>query len=368
MRDQERHSISRRCREIDWRWPVMTMRTFTVGRTEAGRPLAEWLRQRLALSRDEAQQLVRSRQVRLSGVHCVDPGRRLQRGQRVEVQLPGRAGSKPRRGQRPALAAFLQTLPVPPLIRHLDEQVVVVDKPAGLTTMRHAEDVAEFGSRARRYLPPTLADLLPDLLADKLGGPPQVVRAVHRLDNETSGLVVFARTVEAERHLGRQFRAHSTERLYLALVRGQARSARLESDLVRDRGDGRRGSAASPPGEPSGSSRPVGQRAVTHVRLIEALGDYSLVECRLETGRTHQVRIHLGEAGTPLCGERVYDRPLHGRPAPDGSGATRITLHASTLGFDHPATGRRLHWTAPLPKDMVELLKRLRRPSTRQDS
>ena len=73
---------------------------------------------------------------------------------------------------------------------------------------------------------------------------------------------------------------------------------------------------------------------MTHVRVVEELGDYSLVACQLETGRTHQVRIHLGEVGTPLCGERVYDRPLNGRPLPDGSGAKRVMLHAARLGFD----------------------------------
>ena len=182
------------------------------------------------------------------------------------------------------------------------------------------------------------------------------MRTVHRLDNETSGLVVFARTAEAERHLGRQFRAHTTDRLYLALVRGRAKAGRIESVLVRDRGDGRRGGATDPAAN--------GQRAVTHVRVVEDLGDYTLVECRLETGRTHQVRIHLGEAGTPLCGERVYDRPIHGRPAADDSGAKRITLHAATLGFEHPATGERMQWTSPLPKDMAELLRRLRAGSS----
>ena len=86
-----------------------------------------------------------------------------------------------------------------------------------------------------------------------------------------------------------------------------------------------------------------------------------MVECRLETGRTHQVRIHLGEAGTPLCGERVYDRPLNGRPLPDGSGARRVMLHAARLGFDHPATGKRMTWDSEMPPDMAELMERLRR-------
>ena len=221
-----------------------------------------------------------------------------------------------------------------------DSQVVVVEKPSGLTTMRHPEEAAEFGKRAQRFLPPTLVDLLPL---------PRL-RAVHRIDKETSGLVVFARTAQAETKLGRQFREHTIERRYLALLRGQAVSQRIESWLVRDRGDGRRGSG--PPGE--------GQRAVTHVKVLEQLGLCTLVECRLETGRTHQVRIHLGEAGTPICGERIYDRPLNGRPLPDGSGAKRIMLHAARLGFDHPATGKRMTWDSPLPPDMAKLLERVR--------
>jgi len=238
-----------------------------------------------------------------------------------------------------------------PIIRYADKHIVIVDKPAGLTTMRHAEEMAEFGPRGKHFLPPTLADLLPALLAQRRPNERTKVRAVHRLDKDTSGLVVFARTIEAERHLGGQFRAHTIERVYRGLVRGPAREARIESWFVRDRGDGRRGSSATPG---------KGQRAVTHVHVVEELGDYTLVECRLETGRTHQVRIHLGEAGTPLCGERIYDRPLHGKPLPDGSGMKRVALHAALLGFEHPATGERMRWTSALPKDMADLIKRLR--------
>jgi 23S rRNA pseudouridine1911/1915/1917 synthase len=237
------------------------------------------------------------------------------------------------------------------LVRFVDAHVVVVEKPAGLTTMRHPGEAAEFGARAQRYLPRTLMDLLPPLLPGRRGIKPGRLQAVHRLDRDTSGLVVFARTAQAEISLGRQFRAHSIDRSYLALVRGRAVTGRIESQLVRDRGDGRRGS----------STAEKGQRAVTHVRVVEELGAYTLVECRLETGRTHQVRIHLGEAGTPLCGERIYDRPLHGAPLPDGSDAQRIMLHATRLAFDHPATGKRLSWNSPLPADMAALLQRLRR-------
>lgn len=315
------------------------------------------LRAHLGFTWKLIKRILAERQVTIGGRPCLDPRQQVQRGQHVQV---GRAeDASPRRtakrGRKPGQGID------PSIIRHADTQIVVVDKPAGLTTMRHAEEVADFGARGRRFLPATLADLLPDLLVRyetakrRPTRRPTRVRAVHRLDKETSGLVVFARTSEAESHLGKQFRAHTIERRYLALVRGRARAARIESELVEDRGDGRRGSAINP-GE--------GKRAVTHIRVVEELDGFTLVECRLETGRTHQVRIHLGEAGSPLCGERLYDRPVHGKPLPDSSGARRPMLHAATLGFDHPHTGRRLVWQAPLPRDMRQLLARLRQSTS----
>jgi 23S rRNA pseudouridine1911/1915/1917 synthase len=228
-------------------------------------------------------------------------------------------------------------------IVYRDADIVVVDKPPGLTTVRHRHEAAQFGKRAQRFLPPTLVDLL-----QKRGSPAGRLRAVHRLDKETSGLLVLALTAAAESQLGKQFRGDAVERCYRALVRGTGKSERIESYLVEDRGDGRRGS----------STAGDGKHAVTEVRLIQDLGEISLVECRLETGRTHQVRIHLGERGTPLCGERIYDRPLHGKPLPDPSNFPRPALHASRLAITHPRTGKRLAWTSALPPDMSRLLKR----------
>ena len=296
----------------------------------------------------DARRLVQSGRVRLSAVACPDPGRRVAPGQTIEADL---SDAHPRGRRKKKRAAEPK-----PLIRHADAQVVVVDKPAGLTTMRHDYEAAEFGARGRHFLPPTLADLLPEMLAAGKPGSRPRVRAVHRIDKETSGLVVFARTPEAEKNLAAQFREHTVERRYLALVRGVPADGRIESNLVRDRGDGRRGSL---------SAAEDGQHAITHVRVVEDLGAFALVECRLETGRTHQVRIHLGELGAPLCGERVYDRPLNGQPLPEESGATRPMLHAATLGLTHPATGKRLHWDSPLPKDMADVLGRLRQQSRR---
>jgi 23S rRNA pseudouridine1911/1915/1917 synthase len=260
---------------------------------------------------------------------------------------PNKSSHPPAEPELPAIARSIE-------IVHIDKHILVVAKPAGLTTVRHADEVRAFGRRAQRFLPPTLVDLLPRVVPELRQGR---IRAVHRLDKETSGLIVLARTDMAESALGKQFRAHQVERTYLALVRGQAKDERIESHLVADRGDGRRGSI--PPGEPRASAT-GGQRAVTHVRVVELLGDFTLVECRLETGRTHQVRIHLGERGVPLCGEQIYDRPLHGRPLPDASGAHRPMLHAATLSLLHPATGKRMAWRIEMPKDMGALLKKLR--------
>lgn len=235
------------------------------------------------------------------------------------------------------------TLPID--IVYADSSVAVVNKPIGLTTMRHEDEAEEFG-KGKRFLPKTLADLLPGLL----GEPGRPVIAVHRIDRDTSGLVVFARTPAAAKHLTDQFRKHTADRRYLALVRGTPKGGRIESELVRDRGDGRRGSGI---GEDA-------KRAVTHIKVIEPLGQFAAVECRLETGRTHQVRIHLGEAGTPLCGETIYDRPLNGKPYSDGSKAKRPMLHAARLGFIHPETKEPMSWDVPPPADFAELWVRLR--------
>jgi 23S rRNA pseudouridine1911/1915/1917 synthase len=205
--------------------------------------------------------------------------------------------------------------------------------------------VAEFGEHGQKFLTRTLAGMLPAAL----GTPDRAVHAVHRIDRDTSGLVVFARTRAAADKLTEQFRKHTVDRRYVALTRGTPKSGKMSSIFVTDRGDGRRGSSRDLVPED-------GKRAVTHVKVLESLGDFAAVECRLETGRTHQVRIHLGEAGTPLCGEKLYDR----RPLPDGSGAGRPMLHAARLGFNHPQTGEAMTWEAKPPQDFARLWAELR--------
>jgi 23S rRNA pseudouridine1911/1915/1917 synthase len=325
---------------------------FRVAPRESGKTLAAVLRGRLTLTWTEARRLIEQHRVRIDGQPCPDSVRRLRFGQRISIEVEqssgkqiGRTRKKPESERMTASKSAAAPLPSAALV-HIDEQIVVVEKPAGLTTMRHADEAAEFGSRAKRFLPATLADVLPRML-----GSNTPVRAVHRLDRDTSGLVVFARTQEAESDLGKQFRAHTVGRRYLAIVRGRPASGRIESTIVRNRGDGRRGSSQDPS---------EGQHAITHVRIVEELGPYTLVECRLETGRTHQVRIHMAELGAPLCGETVYDRPVHGSPSPDQSGATRIALHAAFLGLKHPQSKLWIQWESPLPEDMARLLNRLR--------
>src|SRR3954454_22765984 len=246
----------------------MTPQTFVVGFRDADQTVAAFLRTRLDLPWSRAKKLVESGQVRVAGQKVTDPAHRLKIGKHVEVVGPDApAGQKPARARLKEAPAYDGPMPV---LVYSDDSIAVADKPPGLTTMRHAEEAAEFGERGQKYLPTTLADLLPAML----GRPGKAVRAVHRIDRDTSGLVVFARSRPVEEHLTEQFKAHTVERRYLALVRGRPKAGPIESQLVRDRGDGRRGSG------------PDGQRAVTHVKVLEQFGDYALVECRLETGRT----------------------------------------------------------------------------------
>jgi 23S rRNA pseudouridine1911/1915/1917 synthase len=266
--------------------------------------------------------LIESGKVTLDGGVERDPTRPVSAGS--EIRLSMRAP----RGRDNALP--------PDLIVHLDSQVVVVRKPAGISTVPF--DKEETG---------TLVDLVQAALKRK-GGSNLPLGIVHRIDKETSGLVLFARTLSARRALKNQFRVHSVARRYRAIAHGQVASGTLESRLVKDRGDGRRGSTENPN---------LGREAVTHVRVLEALRGATLLECRLETGRTHQIRIHLSEEGHPLLGERVYSKNYRGTLIP----APRLMLHAFELGFEHPTTGEPLHFEQPMPDDMRNLLETLRR-------
>jgi 23S rRNA pseudouridine1911/1915/1917 synthase len=330
------------------------MRTLriTLNRNDGNQTLAAVVKQHLGVSWSQARSAIQARRVRVNGAISTEETLRLRTGAVIEItdESPS-SPSKKTTKQRPVTSISPRPQPnwngPEPKLIYLDESILIVDKPAGLTTMRHPDEAAEFGQRGKRFLPKTLQDLLPTLLSVA----PFTIRAVHRIDRDTSGLVVFARTEAAQKSLDEQFRKHTIRREYLALVRGTASSQRIESVLIVDRGDGRRG---------SNRDSTEGQKAVTHVHLLESFEGFSLVQCRLETGRTHQVRIHLGEQGNPLCGERVYDRPLNGSPLPDGSPAERPMLHAAILGLHHPDRGEWLEWESPIPQDMADWLEQLR--------
>jgi 23S rRNA pseudouridine1911/1915/1917 synthase len=172
--------------------------------------------------------------------------------------------------------------------------------------------------------------------------------------------MVFARTAEAEQKLIRMFAKHDVQRAYVAVVHGNMEAKTIDTWLVRDRGDGLRGS--TPEGAAEGA-----RRAITHARPMEyvasphAPAGYTIAECRLQTGRTHQIRIHLSEIGHPLCGEKVYTHALGAKPIDDASGAPRQALHAAELAFVHPLTQQPLRFRMALPADLKEWLQALRR-------
>jgi 23S rRNA pseudouridine1911/1915/1917 synthase len=312
----------------------------TVTKSQAGQTVASVLRSlRPGESWTQVRALATGRRVAVGGSLCMDPARRLKEGEVVEVL--GKAAPVIR-GERPDDV----------VIRHLDDDVVVVEKPSGISTVRHPAE--RQWKDERRELVPTLDDITQQAIARRLRKKKHDLlrlRIVHRLDKETSGLVVFARSVRAERELGRQFKAHTVVRRYIAIVPGTIAPQSFSSWLVRDRGDGRRG---------SGLESAVGKRAVTHVGVLEKLPRHSVLTCRLETGRTHQIRIHLAEAGHPVCGESVYNRRPDGTVIPDDSGAPRLALHAAELGFVHPETATEMYWQMPPPPDLERFLARLR--------
>ncbi len=290
-----------------------------------------------------ARKLCSDGRVLLDGEPLTDSAQRVHRGQTVEV-LRHRA-----RPRDPEVN-----------LRHVDPDLVVVDKPAGLMTVPYEADDRD-----------TLLHRAHAALRRYEGGrhlPP--LRVVQRLDKDTSGVLVFARTRKAERGLGEQFRRHQVQRLYLALAYGHATTATHDTVIVPDRGDGRRGTFR---GRNPGNQPATAKRAITHVSVRERFTGtgvqwtasnppgITLVTCKLETGRQHQIRIHLGEQGTPLVGEKVYDRDYNGprlQGLPDGDG--RPMLHAAELGFEHPTRDVPMHFVCDLPSDFADLLRRLR--------
>lgn len=316
-----------------------------------GTPLDAAVRAAYGLTWGRARDLVKRGKVAVDGRTITDGLFRVRPGAEVKLDLAAR---DPR--------AVESTLPAAAIV-HVDAHVVVVDKPSGVATMPYDPTgmSASIAKRAKPGEETTLDERVRMTLAkrEKTKGPPPSLGVVHRLDKETSGLLVFTRTWAAKKELMQAFRFHHVERKYLALVHGLAETKTIETHFVEDRGDGLRGSVEHRRGRKHAVGSEKTQRAVTHVEVIERFerAGASLVACRLETGRTHQIRIHLAEDGHPVLGERVYVRGWDGAVIP----APRVMLHAAELGFVHPATGRAMKWTSPLPADFEEMLAFLRR-------
>jgi 23S rRNA pseudouridine1911/1915/1917 synthase len=281
--------------------------------------------ERFGLSRRAAQDAVRNGRIDLAGDRCDEPGREVEPDAPVEF-FPN----------RPKLRTVVGRLRV----LYEDRHVLIVDKPAGVLTQptpeRERDTLIE---RAGRYL------------TIRHGVQRPFVGVVHRLDKDTSGALALARSPEAVRAFQALFRAHDIERQYLAVVEGTlARSeGTIDLPLMANRVDLRRGVARGPV---------PGKVAVTHYRVVERFGPVaSLVACWLETGRTHQIRIHLAEIGHPVVGDPVY-RPRQ-RPRCKAQ-FHRQALHAQTLGFIHPLTGQHVHVEAVLPPDLDALIVDLR--------
>jgi 23S rRNA pseudouridine1911/1915/1917 synthase len=281
--------------------------------------------ERFGLSRRGGREAIWRGQVDLAGQTCLDPAREVE-GDAVLAYDPNRP--------RPETAARRIR------VLYQDRHILVVDKPAGLLTQpTPAREPDTLLERTGRYLTRTR------------GGARPYVGIVHRLDRDTSGVILLVCSRQALRPFQALFRAHTIERRYLAVVEGSLAPDRgtIDMPLVADRGDGRRG-AARVPGQ--------GVPAITHYEVIEHFGTRAtLVACRLETGRTHQIRIHLAESGHPVVSEPVY-RPSSWPPF--SMPFSRQALHAQALGFIHPFSGVGLRIEAPLPSDLADWIAGLR--------
>ncbi len=273
---------------------------FTVAADDAGLRLDQVIPKHVpGLSRRKARAVIDLGGVFVDRTRVKVASKFVKPGQVIEVNIGG---------------ALTATLPPPvPTIVFVDDHVIVADKPAGLVTAPTPES--------------DRGDLL-DQLANLYGE----VFLVHRIDLPTSGLLVFARTRDANKRLGDAFKVHDIEREYRAVAVGEVAAHTID--------------------------RPVdGKRAVTHVSVIETLAGATLVSARLETGRTHQIRLHLAGEGTPLAGDREHGGEKSRTFVPR---APRLALHAARLGFVHPASGERIMFESAMPADLAAWIARLR--------
>jgi 23S rRNA pseudouridine1911/1915/1917 synthase len=297
----------------------------------AGERLDTALASVAGISRSQARRWIDEGRVEVNGVGA-RPSRPVQAGDQLEARLPE------------SLPATARPEPIPLAILYEDADVIVVDKPAGMVV--HPAPGHASGTLVNallhhcRYLAGVGGVLRPGV--------------VHRLDQGTSGVMVVAKHDAAHQALAAQFHDHTIEREYRALVRGlpAAESGRVDRPIGRHRRDRKRMSVRAP----------VAREARTAWRVLRRFpaSGYSWLAVRPETGRTHQIRVHLASVGLPIAGDPVY-----GRPGRAGRGClpgfSRPALHAAVLGFAHPRSAERLRFEAPLPADLAELLAALER-------
>ena len=276
-------------------------------------------------SRSRLQDWVRRARVTVNGAAAA-PKSKVWGGEQIEVRVeldPAASASTPQ--------------DIPLVLVYEDAQVLVIDKPAGLVV--HPGSGNPDG---------TLLNALLHRVPASSGVPRAGI--VHRLDKDTSGLLVAAKTLEAHTSLVRQLQAHSVQREYLALVAGvPAAQGRVEAPIGR---------------HPVARTRMAvvarGKSAVTRFRVLRAGAGWSLIQCNLETGRTHQIRVHMHSMGHPVLGDPVYGNAKLARGLPEAArNFSRQALHATRLELSHPTTGERLDFHAPLPADLAGLLAAL---------
>lgn len=246
-----------------------------------------------------------------------------------------------------AMPAEAQAEDIPLTIAYEDAHLIVVDKPAGMVVHPAVGNITG-----------TLVNALLHHCRGNLSGINGVARPgiVHRIDKDTSGLIVVAKSDAAHEGLAVQFAAHTVHRRYIAVCAGHPSPAEGTIDARIGRSDADRKKMTV---LPNNSSR--GKSAVTHYTVIERLETSAVIECRLETGRTHQVRVHCASIGHPLLGDPAYGRtPKSLRPLLERLGFARQALHAAELGFIHPLTGEMVQFRSNLPADMAELIDQLR--------
>lgn len=347
--------------------PVERVASLVVTTEDAGARLDKWLSGQIeALTRTRIKALIEAGFVSRAGEIVNDPSLKVRAGEVFAIDRP------PPSPPEPAGEAIALDIPFE------DDDVVVVNKPAGLVVHPAA------GNRAG-----TLVNALIAHCGSSLSGVGGVARpgVVHRIDKDTSGLLVVAKNDRAHHRLAKQFADHTIERLYEAITVGVPRPGigTIEASLARNARDRAKMSVVedNERDEDAEDYAPRGgaRRAVTHYRVAETFGRgrarlegdalAALVACRLETGRTHQIRVHLAHIGCPLIGDRVYGRgPGLAGLRPGDAEADRAlaalsifgrqALHARVLGFDHPTTGERARFEAPPPPDFAELLAALR--------